>query len=69
MTKREKGVATVACEQCGSDLNVVTQSDGGTTAARCENCYPEAKVEKASTTATPTRERGTPIDTPTDGDQ
>lgn len=59
MSGREKGVASQPCPECGSDLKVVTQPDGGVSTEACGNCYPAAKTEKASAQSRTTRERGT----------
>ena len=60
MSNREKGVATVPCPNCSTDLKRVTQADGGVAAETCPKCYPSS--EKASKpSASATRETGTEI--------
>jgi hypothetical protein len=60
MSKREKGVATVPCPNCGTELPGVEQADGSITGSACPECYPAAESEKASKAkTTPARETGT----------
>lgn len=59
MSGREKGVASLPCPECGADLAVVTQADGGVSTETCGKCFPAAKTEKASARSQTTRERGT----------
>lgn len=65
MSGREKGVASQPCPECGADLKVVTQPDGGVSTEACGSCYPAAKTEKASAQSRTTRERGTTSNTAT----
>lgn len=63
MTGREKGVATVPCPTCGSDLPVADQRDDGATVGQsCPTCYPRTSTEQASAPAPVNRERGVPQD-------
>lgn len=64
MTEREKGVASAACPNCGKELALSEQLDGGMAAETCTSCHPadepSKKTEKASASSTP-RERGTTL--------
>lgn len=47
MAQREKGVATAPCGECGTDLPMQEQADGGLMAASCPKCHPATeKAEK-----------------------
>lgn len=60
MSGREKGVASQSCPNCGSELAVVAQPDGGISTETCGKCFPSATSEKASVQSTKSsRERGT----------
>lgn len=73
MPEREKGVASVACPNCGSALALRDQPDGSVAAEACPSCHPaeareqaveapqEPKVETAKASRQ-SRERGTTID-------
>lgn len=61
---REKGVASAPCPNCGTELNRVTQPDGGVAFESCGNCYPATpEPERASVQQSFSRETGTTIDT------
>lgn len=60
MAGREKGVASQPCPQCGAELAVVTQTDGGLSTETCGSCFPSATTEKASAEPQSSRELGTP---------
>lgn len=64
MSEREKGVASMACPSCSTELALSAQPDGGVAAETCTSCHPAdkpaKKAEKASASPAP-RERGTTI--------
>lgn len=65
MSGREKGVASAPCPECGRDLAIINQPDGGVSTEACGKCFPAAKkseTEKAAKAAKKTaaaREVGT----------
>lgn len=71
MTEREKGVETLSCPSCGTDLNPVEQPDGATAYETCPSCYPsqqpEPEPEKASRKTR--REAGTDVEAPSTGEE
>lgn len=59
MAKREKGVGTSACPNCGTDLKTVRLPDGGVAAETCPKCFKLETASKAAVAPTASRETGT----------
>ena len=59
MATREKGVETMPCPTCETDLKLVEMPDGSVTTETCTTCFSEPEKEKASTKKSASREKGT----------
>jgi ssDNA-binding Zn-finger/Zn-ribbon topoisomerase 1 len=56
---REKGVGTIPCPECGTELKQVRLADGGVAAETCPKCFKTEKAAAKTASTSTSREKGT----------